>query len=107
MARRTFDLIDVAELLVHWHAGRSLEWHELVRGWFPELTDMRLRLVTWPEIARHHDYIAGQLKAGVRMSTVHQRLSDEQGLAASVASLRCYVSRRRLTTGSSAAGWTR
>ncbi len=24
MARRTFDVIDVAELLVHWHAGRSL-----------------------------------------------------------------------------------
>jgi len=24
MARRTFDAIDVAEILVHWHAGRSL-----------------------------------------------------------------------------------
>jgi hypothetical protein len=24
MARRTFDVIDVAEPLVHWHAGRSL-----------------------------------------------------------------------------------
>src|ERR1039457_3464075 len=24
MARRTFDVIDVAEILVHWHAGRSL-----------------------------------------------------------------------------------
>jgi len=39
----------------------------------------------------HHDYIAGQLKAGVRMSTICQRLRDEHGLAASVASFRRYV----------------
>jgi hypothetical protein len=25
MARRTFTVIDVAEVLVHWHAGRSLD----------------------------------------------------------------------------------
>jgi transposase len=127
MARRTFDVIDVAEILVHWHAGRSLsemagslgvdrktlrkyvapavaagiapggpaksegEWHELVREWFPELADTRLRQVTWPAIAEHHDYITAQMKAGVRMSTVHQRLRDERGLAASVASFRRYV----------------
>jgi transposase len=127
MARRTFDVIDVAEILVHWHAGRSLsgmaqslgvdrktlrkyvapavaagivpggpaktgeEWHELVRGWFPELADTRLRQVTWPAIAVHHDYIEEQLKARVRMSTIHQRLRDERGLAASVASFRRYV----------------
>jgi transposase len=128
MARRTFDVIDVAEILVHWHAGRSLnemsqslgadrktlrkyvapavaagiepggpaksegEWHELVREWFPELADTRLRQVTWPAIAVHHDYIVEQLKARVRMSTIHQRLRDEHGLAASVASFRRYVS---------------
>jgi transposase len=127
MARRTFDVIDVTEILVHWHAGRSLnemsqslgvdrktirkyvtpavaagivpggpgkgegEWQELVRGWFPELSDTRLRQVTWPAIAGHHDYIAEQLKAGVRMSTIWQRLRDEHGLAASVASFRRYV----------------
>jgi transposase len=127
MARRTFDVIDVTEILVHWHAGRSLnemsqslgvdrktirkyvapalaagiapggpakgegEWQELVREWFPELSDTRLRQVTWPAIAVHHDYIAGQLRAGVRMSTIHQRLADEHGLAASVASFRRYV----------------
>jgi transposase len=127
MARRTFDVIDVAEILVHWHAGRSLnemaqslgvdrktlrkyiapagaagispggparseqEWHELVREWFPELADTRLRQVTWPAIAAHHDYIVEQVKAGVRMSTIHQRLADEHGLAASVASFRRYV----------------
>jgi hypothetical protein len=84
MARRTFDVIDVTEILVHWHAGRSLnemsaslgwtarrsgstslrrswpvpsraggqaktkaEWQDLVRGWFPELSNTRLRQVTW------------------------------------------------------------
>jgi hypothetical protein len=127
MARRTFDVIDVTEILVHWHAGRSLnemsqslgvdrktirkyvapaaaagiapggpaksegEWQDLVREWFPELSDARLRQVTWPAIAEHDDYIAEQLKARVRMSTIHQRLRDERGLAASVASFRRYV----------------
>jgi transposase len=127
MARRTFDVIDVTEILVHWHAGRSLnemsqslgadrktirkyiapavaagiapggpakgeqEWQELVRDWFPELADTRLRQVTWPAIAVHHDYIVEQLRARVRMSTIHQRLRDERGLAASVASFRRYV----------------
>ena len=121
-------MIDVAEILVRWHAGRSLsemsqslgvdrktlrkyvapalaagiiagsgpsrseqEWHELVREWFPELADTRLRQVTWPAIAEHHEYITEQLKARVRMSSIHQRLRDEHGLAASVASFRRYV----------------
>ena len=127
MARRTFDVIDVTEILMHWHAGRSLsemaesldvdrktlrkyvtpavaagiapggpgksqeEWAELVRGWFPQLADTRLRQVTWPAIARHHEYITAQLKAGVRMSTIWQRLRDEHGLAVSVQSFRRYV----------------
>lgn len=47
--------------------------------------------MTWPAIGEHHDYIVEQMKAGVRMSTVHQRLRDERGLAASVASFRRYV----------------
>jgi transposase len=127
MARRTFDMIDITEILVHWHAGRSkneiaaslgvdrrtiskyvapaieagirpggpsrleAEWAELVRGWFPELVDTRLRQVTWPTIAAHHDYITAGMKAGVTMATIHQRLRDEQGLAVSVASFRRYV----------------
>ena len=109
-------MIDVTEILMHWHAGRSLsevagsldvdrktlrkytapaaaagiapgglaksqeEWAELVRGWFPQLADTRLRQVTWPAIAKHHEYITAQLKAGVRMSTIRQRLCDEHGL---------------------------
>jgi transposase len=66
-------------------------WAELAREWFPELADTRLRQVTWPAIEAHRDYIVSQLKAGVTMATIHQRLSDEQALAASVASLRRYV----------------
>jgi transposase len=127
MARRTFDVVDIIEILVHWHAGRnnseiaqSLDvdrktarkyiaaavaagmrpggppvaeerWAELVREWFPELADTRLRQVTWPAIGPHHEYVTEQLKAGVTVATIHQRLRDERGLAVSVASLRRYV----------------
>jgi transposase len=127
MARRTFDVVDIIEILVHWHAGRNNSeiaqslgvdrkttrkyiaaaqaagmspggppvseerWAELAREWFPELADTRVRQVTWPAIEPHHDYIGEQLKAGVTVSTIHQRLRDERGLAVSVASLRRYV----------------
>jgi transposase len=127
MARRTFDVVDICEIFVHWHAGRSKNelagslglsrntvrkyvaaaeaagmvpggppvtqerWAELAREWFPELADARLRQVTWPAIEAHRDYIVAQLKAGVTMATIHQRLADERGLAASVASVRRYV----------------
>ena len=66
-------------------------WAELARAWFPELADTRLRQVTWPAIEVHRDYIVAQLAAGVTMATIHQRLADEHGLAASVASLHRYV----------------
>jgi transposase len=127
MARRSFDVIDIVEILVHWYAGRSKNemasslgvdrktirkylapaeaagftpggppvgetlWAQRVREWFPELADTRLRQVTWPQIAEHHVFIAAQLAAGVTQATVHQRLVDERGLAASYASLRRYV----------------
>ena len=127
MARRTFVVVDVTEILIHWYAGRSVsevatslgvdrktirkylapavaaglcpggapmaasDWAELVGGWFPHLVDTRLRQVTWPQIGRHHDDIKQLLAAGVTQATIHQRLRDEQGLAASVASLRRYV----------------
>jgi hypothetical protein len=104
MARRTFDVIDVTEIFMHWHAGRSLsemaesldvdrktlrkyiapaaaagiapggpaksqeEWAELVRGWFPQLADTRLRQVTWPAIAVHQP-----------ASRVHHRPAEGRG----------------------------
>jgi transposase len=127
MARRTFDVIDITEILVHWYAGRSKNemaeslgvdrktirkyvapaeaaglvpggplvseeaWAARVREWFPELSDTRLRQVTWPEIDKHRDYIVGQLKARVSAATIHQRLRDERGLAVSIASFRRWL----------------
>ena len=127
MARRTFDMVDIIEILVHWHAGRNnseiapawgwtarrcgstsrprrrrgwcravpplseAEWDARVRAWFPELADTRLRQVTWPAIEPHHDFIGEQLKAGVTVTTIHQRLRDEHGVAVSIASFRRYV----------------
>jgi hypothetical protein len=67
------------------------EWAELVLGWFPELADARLRRVTWPAIGEHHEFIARQLEAGVRVRTIWHCLRYEHGLAVSVASLRRYV----------------
>jgi hypothetical protein len=125
--RRTFDVIDIVEILTHWYAGRSqhelaaslgvdrktqrkytapaiaaglepggapmseADWRALVLEWFPQLSDTRLRQVTWPGIEAHRDYVAGQLAVGVTVATIHQRLVDEQGLDASVASLRRWV----------------
>lgn len=69
----------------------TAEWAELVGRWFPEITDTRLRQSTWPEIDKHRDHIAEMLKIGVAQATIYQRLRDEQGLVASVASLKRWV----------------
>jgi len=126
MARRTFTMVDVTEILQHWYAGRpkvevarSLgvdaktvrryvapaeaagmapggppvseeQWRALARDWFPQLAGTGIRQVSWRQIAVHHDRIAGLLPV-VPVSVIHQRLADEQGLEASVASLRRYV----------------
>lgn len=67
------------------------EWEELVRNWFPEMADTRLRQTAWPEIDKHRDDIVAMLAAGVSKATIWQRLRDEHGLTASVASLKRYV----------------
>jgi transposase len=126
MARRTFAMVDVTEILEHWYAGRpklvvahSLgvdvktvrrytapaeaagmvpggppvsreQWRELARGWFPQIASPGVRQVSWGEIAQYHDRIAGLLGV-VPVSVIHQRLADEAGLQASVASVRRYV----------------
>lgn len=69
----------------------EVDWRTLVCGWFPELADAGLRQVSWSRIEPHRDYIAAQLKAGVTVTTIHQRLADEHGLDASVASVRRWV----------------
>jgi transposase len=126
MARRTFDVPNVTEILVHWDAGRSqseiadslgldrktvkkylipaieagmepgsgrtqADWSALVREWFPQLVDTTLRQYSWPFIEPHRDYIVEQLEAGVTKATIHQRLRDEHGLQASVASVKRWI----------------
>lgn len=66
------------------------QWGARVRVWFPALVDTRLRQPSWSQIARHHERIE-QLVGVVPMSVIHQRLVDEHGLEASVASLRRYM----------------
>ncbi len=125
MARRAFVVIDVVEILQHWHAGRPksviadslrvdaktvrkyvapaeaaglapggaplsrAQWAELARGWFPELVDAKARSLTFPLIEPFHDRI-GQMLATNTVTTVHQRLRDEQGLAVGLTSFRRY-----------------
>jgi transposase len=126
MARRSFTVIDVVEILVQFSAGRSKaeigrsldidrgtvrkytaraeaegfkpgpdgptrsKWAALCRGWFPELIDARARSLTHPVVAPFHETIKEMLKTNT-VTTVHQRLRDERGLAVSLTSFRRYV----------------
>jgi transposase len=67
------------------------DWSARVAEWFPQLADAGLRQVSWPLIEPHRDYIVTQLEAGVTKATIHQRLRDEHGLAASVASVKRWI----------------
>ncbi len=66
------------------------QWRVLARQWFPQLAGTGIRQVSWREIALYHDRI-GELLGVVPVSVIHQRLADEHGLEASVASVRRYV----------------
>jgi transposase len=126
MARRTFTVVDVVEVLTHWYAGRpkvevarslgvdaktvrkyvavaeaagfapggppvsEAQWRALVREWFPFLVDTRLRQPSWPVIEAHRGRIE-KLVGVVPASVIHQRLTDEHGLEASVASVRRWL----------------
>lgn len=119
-------MIDVVEILQHWHAGRAktvvaaslgvdpktvrkyvsraegagltpggaplsrAEWAGLVRGWCPELVDARVRSATRPVIDAHRTLIKQMLETNT-VTTVHQRLRDEHGLAVGISSFRRYV----------------
>ena len=67
------------------------DWRAKALVWFPGVGDAGLRQVTWPAIGAHAEFVRAQLKAGVTVATVHQRLVDEHALVASVASLRRWV----------------
>src|ERR1039458_5820398 len=76
MARRTFDVIDVAEILVHWHAGRSLS--EMAGSLGVDRKTLR-------------KYVAPAVAAGHAPGGAAQRGGGGGGLAPSVASSRRYV----------------
>jgi transposase len=126
LARRTFTVVDITEILVHWHAGRSISeiarslgvdrntvrkytgaaqeagiqpgeepisatrWAELVGQWFPQLVSTELQHPRFAEIAPFHELVGEMLKTNT-VTTVHQRLRDEQGLGVSITTFRRYV----------------
>ncbi len=118
-------MIDVVEILQHWHAGRSKggrgecgggpgDGPPVCRpggrggdgagraafvaggvggaggGLVPELIDAKARSLTFPVINEHRERVEAMLKTNT-VTTVHQRLRDEHGLAAGIASFRRYV----------------
>jgi transposase len=65
-------------------------WAGLAKEWFPELADPAARQTTWPDIEPHRHRIKSWL-GEVTVATIHQRLRDDHGLAASESSLRRYL----------------
>ena len=59
MARRTFDVIDVTEILVHWHAGRSLNEMSQSLG----VDRKTIRKYVAPAVAAGHRARAGRRRA--------------------------------------------
>nr|WP_236652498.1 hypothetical protein [Streptacidiphilus neutrinimicus] len=53
------------------------DWAKLIKVWFPDLADRKLRQVTWAEIDPHRDYIKTLLET-TTVTTIHQRLRDDR-----------------------------
>jgi len=66
-------------------------WAGLVRGWFPQLADTRLRQVIGLRSGSTMATSPRSWRVGCGWPAIHQRLREERGLAVSVASLRRYV----------------
>ena len=81
---------EAAGLVAGGPALTRAEWIELVRGWFPELVDARARSLTYSGINAHRALIERILDTNT-VTTVHQRLRDEHGMAAGISSFRRYV----------------
>jgi hypothetical protein len=81
----------VAEGICPGVAAGEAVWAQRIARWFPEVSDGRLRQLTWPAIAAHRDFIVAQLQDGVTVSTISQRLIDDKGLSASRSSLRRWI----------------
>ncbi len=66
-------------------------WRARIARWLPELVDPAARALTWPQIAVHHQWIDGQLKVPVTVSTIAQRLRDDHGVEVSESTVRRYI----------------
>ncbi|GAA2001255.1 IS21 family transposase [Catenulispora subtropica] len=66
------------------------DWSKLIRSWFPQLADRRLRQVRWGELDAHHEFIKELLPVASR-ATIRQRLRDERGLDISEPTLRRWL----------------
>lgn len=66
------------------------QWAAWVRDWFPELVRPEARSEAFVEIGRFHDRVVEGLKTNT-LSTMWQRLRDEEGLTASLTTMRRYV----------------
>jgi len=69
--------------------GRD-DWSALVRDWFPDLADARLRQVTWAEIDRYRTSIEAML-GDLAVAAIWRRLHEAHCLACSLASFRRYL----------------
>jgi hypothetical protein len=95
MARRQFEVIDVVEVLQHWVGpGRAGSGPGGVgragAGLVPELVDAKARSLTFEVIEADREPIEDMLVTNT-LTTVHQRLRDEHGLAVGISSFRRFV----------------
>ncbi len=65
-------------------------WIELVNRSFPEITSKNTRSKTFPIINTYHDTIADMVENN-RVTTIYQRLRDENGLGVGITSFRQYM----------------
>ena len=72
-------------------AQRRASGRRSSRAGSPSSWTDRSRQTTWPEIEPHHERINGLARRGAPSRTIHQRLRDDHGLAASESSLRRYI----------------
>ena len=72
--------------------GLGLEaWQNLIRVWFPDRADARLRRSSWTVFDQHEVWIREQLAAQVTVATIWQRLRDDLHVEGSERSLNRWV----------------
>jgi DNA-binding transcriptional regulator LsrR (DeoR family) len=95
--RRYVEAAQRAGLVRGGQRRREAGWHELAQTVVDQVVAIRSPSAASAEVARFHTYIGERLGPaagpGVRLSVLHQRLRDEQGLEASWGTFYRYVRR--------------